>query len=73
MFFNLGIPELLILFVAGAGSLFWIWMIIEAVTREPAGSQDRLLWTIVVVFTHFVGALIYFFVRRPVRRAAYGV
>jgi len=72
MIFRLGIPELLIIIVLGAGTIFWIWMIIEAATREAEGSQDRLIWVIVIVFTHLLGAAIYYFVRRPARKAALG-
>ena len=72
MLFSLGIAELLILLVFGLGTVFWIWMVIEAATREADGSQDRLIWVIIVVFTHLLGAAIYFFVRRPVRRATLG-
>ena len=73
---NLGIPELLILLLVGGltilGTIFWVWMIVEAATLEEKGSQDRLIWVIVTVFTHLIGAAIYFFVRRPARKAALG-
>lgn len=41
---------------------FWIWMLITVVTTEPEGS-DKVVWTILVVFTGPIGALIYFFAR----------
>ena len=41
---------------------FWLWMLIAVVTKEPEGT-DKIVWTIVVVFTGPVGALIYFFAR----------
>lgn len=44
---------------------FWLWMLIEAATREPATSDEKLLWVLIVLFTHIIGALIFFFVRRP--------
>lgn len=69
---NIGIPELLILLLIGGGTIFWVWMIIEAATLEAKGSQDRLIWVIVTVFLHMIGAAIYFFVRRPARKAALG-
>ena len=43
-------------------SIFWIWMLIVAVTREPT-TVDKVLWALVIIFTHFIGALIYYFVR----------
>ena len=41
---------------------FWIWMLIDALTRLP--SDEKLVWVLVIVFLHFLGALIYFFVGR---------
>jgi hypothetical protein len=73
---GLGLPELLLLFVVlGIGVLgtaFWIWMLIDCVTKESSEGNDRLVWVIVVVFTHIIGAAIYFFVRRPQRIAQLG-
>ncbi len=68
---GLGILEffvILAIFAIGiAGTVFWIWMIIDCATKER--DPDRLVWIIIIVFTHFIGSLIYFFVRRPVRPA----
>jgi hypothetical protein len=57
--------------VLGA-SVFWVWMIIECATKEPAEGNDKLIWILIIVFTHWVGALIYYFVRRPQRIAQFG-
>jgi len=73
---GLGLPELLLLLIVlGIGVLgtaFWIWMLIDCVTKEPSEGNDRLVWVVVVVFTHIIGAAIYFFVRRPQRIAQLG-
>lgn len=67
----MGLAELLfvvlVLGVGLLGTLFWVWMIVECATKEPSEGNDKLVWTIIIVFTHFIGALIYFFVRRPQR------
>ncbi len=67
----MGIPELLVLLlvfgVGVLGSVFWIWMIIDCATKEASEGNDKLVWTVIIVFTHLIGALIYFFVRRPQR------
>jgi len=47
-------------------------MIIDCATKEPSEGNDRLVWVVIVVFTHFIGAAIYFFVRRPQRIAQLG-
>jgi hypothetical protein len=54
------------------GTVFWIWMIIECATKEPNQGNEKIVWILVIVFTHWIGALIYFFVRRPQRIAQFG-
>ncbi|MCP4640538.1 MAG: PLDc_N domain-containing protein [bacterium] len=65
------IPLLGFLFVAG-GTLFWIWMIIDCATKESSEGNDKIIWILVIVLTHWIGALIYFLVRRPQRIAELG-
>jgi hypothetical protein len=43
-------------------SIFWLWMLITALVNEPT-PNDKILWFLVIFFLHFIGALIYFFVR----------
>ena len=52
--------------LAIAASIFWIWMLVDALTTEPT-TNDKILWFLVIFFLHFVGALIYFIVRRSSR------
>jgi len=59
----LGISWLLFI----AGTIFWIWMLIEAATRERS-TGDKILWVLIIIFTHVIGALIYFFVKYNPRR-----
>jgi hypothetical protein len=49
--------------------VFWIWMLIHAITNKGLSDTEKLIWVIVVIFTHFLGAAIYFFVGRPKQRA----
>jgi hypothetical protein len=51
-----------------AGTIFWIWMIVDCVQNEPATGNDKIVWLLLLLFTHFVGAVIYFFARRGPRR-----
>jgi hypothetical protein len=62
----------ILLLVAGGAAVFWIWMIIDCATREPAEGNERLIWILIIVLAHWIGALIYFFVRRPKRIELYG-
>lgn len=50
-----------------AGLALWIWMLVEVLTRETDEGTSRLIWALVIVFTHWVGALIYLLARRPER------
>ena len=51
--------------VALAAFIFWIWMLIHAVTNKGLGDGEKIAWVLVVFFLHFLGALIYFFIGRP--------
>ena len=51
------------------GTIFWVWMLVDCATKEPDEGNSKVVWTIIIVLTHLVGAAIYFFVRRPQRRA----
>lgn len=64
MFGTLGVVSLL-LFIAT--SVFWIWMLIVAATQERS-TGEKILWVIIIIFTHILGAAIYFFVRYMPRR-----
>ena len=70
-FGSFGLPELLIILIVVVFGLFWIRMLIEAATRET-DSSERLIWVLIIVFLQVLGAAIYFFVRRPVRKARLG-
>jgi hypothetical protein len=45
--------------------VFWIWMLIHAITNKGLKDTDKIIWVLVVLFLHVLGALIYFFVGRP--------
>lgn len=54
-------------FIALAALAFWIWMLIDCAINEPSEGNDKVVWMLVIILTNWVGALIYFFVRRPTR------
>jgi hypothetical protein len=60
-----------LVFVVG-GTVFWVMMIIECATKESSQGNTKLIWILIIVFTHWIGALIYYFVRRPQRIAELG-
>jgi len=45
--------------------VFWIWMLVHAITNRGLTDTEKIIWVLVIVFVHFIGALIYFFVGRP--------
>ncbi|WP_345785353.1 PLD nuclease N-terminal domain-containing protein [Thalassobacterium sedimentorum] len=47
---------------------FWIWMLVDCLKYESSDGNDKLVWVLVIVFTNWIGALIYFLVRRGERR-----
>lgn len=51
---------------------FWIWMLIDCLTKEPSEGNDKIVWALVIFALNALGALLYFFVRRPKRKAQYG-
>lgn len=60
----------LVVAVGGVGILgtaFWIWMLVDCARNEPAAGNDRIAWILIIALTHLVGALLYFFIRRPER------
>jgi hypothetical protein len=72
----MGILELLFglvfLTVAVLSTVFWIWMLIDCATKEPSTGNDKIVWIVILALTHWIGAAIYFFVRRPQRIAEMG-
>lgn len=58
--------------VAIGGTALWIWMLIDCATKEPDQGNDKLVWILVIVLTHWIGALIYLIVRRPKRIEQFG-
>jgi len=63
------LPSLLIAFLA---FVFWIWMLVDCLTKESSTGNDKLVWALVIFFLNGLGALLYFFIRRPARKRELG-
>lgn len=50
-----------------AATAFWIWMLVDCLSKEPSEGNDKIIWVLVMIFLPAIGALLYFFVRRPQR------
>ena len=46
--------------------VFWVWMLIDCLKNEPSTGNDKIIWGLVILFTG-IGALLYYFIRRPER------
>ena len=69
------IPLFFILIFAAFGLAafaLWIWMLVDCLTKEPSEGNDKIVWVLVIVFLNWLGALIYWIVRRPQRIKQYG-
>ena len=72
-----GLELLLFIFVLAplglACLVFWVWMLIDAIKSRALSDTEKLIWVLVILFTHLLGAAIYFFVgRSPNRRVPAG-
>jgi hypothetical protein len=45
------------------GTIFWIWMLIDVAGSKALDETEKIVWVLIIVFTHSIGALIYFFVK----------
>ena len=47
---------------------FWVWMLIDCIRNKSLNDDERIIWTLVIVFTHALGALIYLLAGRKPRK-----
>jgi hypothetical protein len=48
-------------------TVFWIWALVDCATKETDQGNTKIVWILIIIFTHWIGALIYLLVRRPQR------
>jgi len=46
--------------------VFWIWMLIDCLTRKKF--EDKLVWVLVILFLHVIGAILYYFLVKKKNR-----
>ncbi|HEX8522141.1 MAG TPA: PLD nuclease N-terminal domain-containing protein [Tepidisphaeraceae bacterium] len=62
-----GAVVMVLFVVAAIASIFWLWMLIDClVSNMPVA--EKVLWAVVILFLHLLGAIIYFFVARKKNR-----
>jgi len=62
LFFPLWIIGIIIFFVVFI-FIFWIWAFIDCI-RSNLSTTQKLFWVIIILFFHFIGALLYFIFSR---------
>lgn len=68
-------PILLILHLLGLASpgilavatIFWVWVLIDCIMKEPSDTNDKVAWLLFIIFLPYLGALLYYVLRRPAR------
>jgi hypothetical protein len=48
-------------------TVFWIWMLIDCLMNPRLQSTEKLVWVLVILFLHVLGAIIYFIIGRQQR------
>jgi hypothetical protein len=52
--------------------LFWIFVLIDCVTKEPSEGNDKIAWMLFILWVPLIGAILYYVIRRPERIKAVG-
>ena len=55
------------LLLAVVGLVLWIWALVSAIQNPALDSTMRIVWILVIIFTGFIGAIIYLLVARNSR------
>jgi uncharacterized RDD family membrane protein YckC len=45
-------------------SIFWLWMLIDCLMNPRLQGTEKIVWVLVVLFLHLLGAVIYFAIGR---------
>jgi hypothetical protein len=47
--------------------VFWIWMLVDAIQNRGLDDGEKVGWVLAIVFFHFLGSVLYYFIGRPKR------
>ena len=56
-----------IFLIVVGGTVLWICALVSCLQNETANDNNKVVWLLVIFFLHFLGALLYFLIRRPQR------
>jgi len=57
-----------IMLIAGlslALTVFWIWMLVDAIQNKGLTDGEKVGWVLAIVFFHFIGSVLYLFIGHP--------
>jgi hypothetical protein len=64
-----GVFGLFFMLIAGVIGLayvvFWLCMLVHAITNKGLGDGEKIVWVLVLIFLHVLGPILYFFLGRP--------
>jgi hypothetical protein len=72
MLTNIDSIPLFIFFSVLVTWIFWMWMLLESLILELLTGKEKFYWIVFITTTYIIGALMYFFIRRPRRIAEVG-
>ncbi len=52
-------------------TVFWLWILGDCVRNKSLSRTQKILWFLVIFFTHILGALAYFIIGRSTNNVAY--
>jgi hypothetical protein len=64
---GIGILALFSIALLLAACVFWIWMLISAIQNKGLGDGEKVVWVLVIIFLHCLGAFLYFLLGHPRR------
>jgi undecaprenyl pyrophosphate phosphatase UppP len=50
--------------IAVITTIFWIWMLIDCLQNRRIQGVEKLIWVLVILFLHVLGAVLYFAIGR---------
>ncbi len=55
--------------IAIATTIIWIWALVDCLQNPRLEGTEKLIWALVILFLHIVGAILYFVIGRQQRLA----
>ena len=63
LFAGLGAFAIVLWVIGIIASIFWIWMLIDCLASSMP-TNEKVLWFLVIFFLHFIGAVVYYVMRK---------